>query len=48
VCPRLLSCTGTGLAVGQFSVQGVIPECLKRFIASEMNSKSEQAREPNP
>jgi hypothetical protein len=34
--------------MGLSPVQGVLPKRLKGFIVSEVNSKSEQIRGPNP
>jgi hypothetical protein len=34
--------------MGQSLVKGLLPKCLNRFIVSEVNSESEQARGPNP
>jgi hypothetical protein len=40
--------TPTHLAMNRSLVQGVLPNCLKGFILSEVYSESEQARGPNP
>jgi hypothetical protein len=39
----VLSCVGKGLEMGRSPIQGVLPKCPKRFIASELNFESEQA-----
>jgi hypothetical protein len=44
----VLSCVGGGLAMGRSPVQGVLQKCLNWFIISEINSKWEHARKPNP
>jgi len=43
----VLSCVGTGLAIGQSPVQGFLPKRLNGFVVSEVNSDSEQASGPN-
>jgi hypothetical protein len=43
----VLSCVGRGFAMGLSPVQGVLPECLKGFTASEHKCESEQATGPN-
>jgi len=42
-----LSCVGRGLVVDRFHEQGFLPDCLKGFMVSEVNSESEQARGQN-
>jgi hypothetical protein len=44
----VLSCVGKFSQMDQSPYQGVLPKCLKGFTVSEVNSKSEQARGPNP
>jgi hypothetical protein len=44
MCSVLLSNAGRD----QSPLHGVLPKHLNRFIVSEVNSESEQARGPNP
>jgi len=36
----VLSCVGSGLAIGRSPAQGVLPKCLSGFTASEVNFES--------
>jgi len=44
----MLSCVGTGLAIGRSPIQGALPQRLNGFIVSEFYSDSDQARGANP
>jgi hypothetical protein len=46
----VLFCVGTGRAMGRSTFQGDLPKytSIKEFIVSEVYSKLEQARGPNP
>jgi hypothetical protein len=44
----VLSCVGKDVATGRFPIQGALTKCLKRFMVSEVNCESDQARDSNP
>jgi len=45
----LLSCVGSGIAVGRSPIQGILPNVQKQIHKfQKSNSESEQARGPNP
>jgi hypothetical protein len=53
VCPRFAVLwyhvqVHTHLAMGRSPVQGDLPKCMKRFVASGVNSESEEARGHKP
>jgi hypothetical protein len=44
----ILSCVGTGLAMGRSPIQGAVPICLQVLTVPKVNSESEFSRGPNP
>jgi hypothetical protein len=44
----VLSCVGRDIAMGRYSVQGVLPKYLKGFTVSKLNYDSENDKGPIP